>query len=36
MQDVDWLIITLGILLFLISVAFSYGAYLQEEYDDTV
>ena len=36
MYDADWLTITLGILLFLISIAFSYGIYLQEEFDDTI
>ena len=32
----DWLTIMCGILLFMVSIAFSYGVYLQEEYNDTV
>ena len=36
MKDADWTIVAFGILLYMISVAFSHGIYLQEEFDDTV
>ena len=36
MEDADLIIIAFGILLLMVSFAFSYGVYLQEEFDDTV
>ena len=35
-KDADWLTMVFGVILLMISVAFGYGMYLQEEYDDTV
>ena len=32
----EWLAIMFGVVLLIISIAFSYGIYLQEEYNDTV